>query len=569
MRKKLLCLLSALTIMISSVASAKTIEGVGAGYKGEIKVNVTYEGNEIKGVEILKHEETAFTKKAMEQVTKEIVENQSVEVDNVAGATYTSEGIKEAVGAAVTQAGIKLVSKAPAKKADAVLTDISTDIVVVGGGGAGLTAAIAAKEKGANVILLEKMAMLGGNTNYATGGINAANTSLQKKLGIEDSEELFYNDTMKGGKNKNNPELLKKMTEESKHIIDWLISKGTDLTEVSFSGGQSVKRIHRPTGGKAVGPVVVAALSDTADKLGIEIRTESEVTKLIKTGDKVTGVEVKHKGQTYIISAKAIVMATGGFGANPAMIEEYNPALKGFGSTNSPAITGEGIKMAKAVGADLVDMPEIQTHPTVVHNNTAMITESVRGEGAILINRDGKRFINELETRDVVSKAELAQKGASAFLVFDQGTRENLSAINGYVKQGFAVEASTLEELAGKVGIEPKIFVETITTYNGYIKAGEDKDFGKKGLPRELVKAPFYAIEVSPAIHHTMGGVRINTDTQVLTPEGKVIPGLYAAGEITGGVHGGNRIGGNAVTDITVFGKIAGENAADFVKNSK
>ena len=188
---------------------------------------------------------------------------------------------------------------------------------------------------------------------------------------------------------------------------------------------------------------------------------------------------------------------------------------------------------------------------------------------AILINRDGKRFINELETRDVVSKAELAQKGASAFLVFDQGTRENLSAINGYVKQGFAVEASTLEELAKKVGIEPKTFVETIATYNGYVKAGEDKDFGKKGLPRELVKAPFYAIEVSPAIHHTMGGVRINTNTEVLTPEGKVIPGLYAAGEITGGVHGGNRIGGNAVTDITVFGKIAGETAADFVKNSK
>ena len=213
-----------------------------------------------------------------------------------------------------------------------------------------LSAAIAAREKGANVILLEKMLMLGGNTNYATGGINAANTSLQKKLGIEDSEELFYNDTMKGGKNKNNPELLKKMTEESKYIIDWLISKGTDLTEVSFSGGQSVKRIHRPTGGKAVGPVVVAALSDTADKLGIEIRTESEVTKLIKTGDKVTGVEVKHKGETYKINAKAVVMATGGFGANAAMVAEYNPALKGFGSTNSPAITGEGIKMVNSVG---------------------------------------------------------------------------------------------------------------------------------------------------------------------------------------------------------------------------
>ena len=447
--------------------------------------------------------------------------------------------------------------------------DITTDVVVVGGGGAGLSAAIAAREKGANVILLEKMLMLGGNTNYATGGINAANTSLQKKLGIEDSEELFYNDTMKGGKNKNNPELVKKLTTDSSNIINWLTERGADLSEVVFTGGQSAKRTHRPAGGQAVGPVIVDALAETAEKDGIDVRTESEVVKIIKTGDKVTGVEVKHKGETYKINAKAVVMATGGFGANAAMVAEYNPALKGFGSTNSPAITGEGIKMTKAAGADLVDMSEIQTHPTVVHNNTAMITESVRGEGAILINRDGKRFINELETRDVVSKAELAQKGASAFLVFDQGTRENLSAINGYVKQGFAVEASTLEELAKKVGIEPKTFVETIATYNGYVKAGTDKDFGKTVLPRELVKAPFYAIEVSPAIHHTMGGVRINTNTEVLTPEGKVIPGLYAAGEITGGVHGANRIGGNAVTDITVYGKTAGENAADFAKTSK
>ncbi|MGL4402769.1 MAG: FAD-binding protein, partial [Fusobacteriaceae bacterium] len=183
----------------------------------------------------------------------------------------------------------------------------------------------------------------------------------------------------------------------------------------------------------------------------------------------------------------------------------------------------EGIKLVQEAGGDLVDMNQIQTHPTVVHNASDMITESVRGEGAILVNREGKRFINELETRDVVSKAELAQTGKSAFLIFDQGTRENLSAINGFVKNG------------------------------------EDKDFAKKGLPREIVKAPFYAIEVSPAVHHTMGGVRINESTEVLNKDGKAIPGLYAAGEITGGVHGGNRIGGNAVTDITVFGKIAGE----------
>lgn len=447
--------------------------------------------------------------------------------------------------------------------------NITTDVVVVGGGGAGLSAAIAAKEKGANVVLVEKMLMLGGNTNYATAGINAANTKLQKKLGIEDNAELFYNDTMKGGKNVNNPELVKKLTTDSANIIDWLTERGADLSEVVFTGGQSAKRTHRPAGGQAVGPVIVDALAETAEKDGIDVRTESEVTKLIKTGDKVTGVEVKHKGETYNITAKAVVMATGGFGANAKMVAEYKPSLEGFGSTNSPAITGEGIKMVKAVGGDLVDMTEIQTHPTVVHKKTAMITEAVRGEGAILVNREGKRFVSELETRDVVSKAELEQTGKSAFLVFDQEVREKLGAINGYVRKGFTVEGATVEELAGKIGVDAKGLVDTMAKYNGYVKAGEDKDFGKTVLPRELVKAPFYAIEVSPAVHHTMGGVRINTNAEVLTADGKVIPGLFAAGEITGGVHGANRIGGNAVTDITVYGKTAGENAADFAKNSK
>lgn len=447
--------------------------------------------------------------------------------------------------------------------------NITTDVVVVGGGGAGLSAAIAAKEKGANVVLVEKMLMLGGNTNYATAGINAANTKLQKKLGIEDSAELFYNDTMKGGKNVNNPELVKKLTTDSANIIDWLTERGADLSEVVFTGGQSAKRTHRPAGGQAVGPVIVDALAETAEKDGIDVRTESEVTKLIKTGDKVTGVEVKHKGETYNITAKAVVMATGGFGANAKMVAEYKPSLEGFGSTNSPAITGEGIKMVKAVGGDLVDMTEIQTHPTVVHKKTAMITEAVRGEGAILVNREGKRFVSELETRDVVSKAELEQTEKSAFLVFDQEVREKLGAINGYVRKGFTVEGATVEELAKKIGVDAKGLVDTMAKYNGYVKAGEDKDFGKTALPRELVKAPFYAIEVSPAVHHTMGGVRINTNAEVLTADGKVIPGLFAAGEITGGVHGANRIGGNAVTDITVYGKTAGENAADFAKSSK
>lgn len=250
------------------------------------------------------------------------------------------------------------------------------------------------------------------------------------------------------------------------------------------------------------------------------------------------------------------------------MVEKYNPKLKGFGTTNSPAITGEGIRMVEAAGGDLVDMVEIQTHPTVVHNKQVMITESVRGEGAILVNRDGKRFINELETRDVVSKAVLDQKGASAFILFNDGVRNNLKAADGYVKKGFAVEG-TLAEIAEKAGINADELEKTVSNYNELVNTQNDTEFGRKNMARALDGSKYYAIEISPAIHHTMGGVRINTKAEVLGKNGKAIRGLYAAGEVTGGVHGANRIGGNAVTDITVFGKIAGENAATFTKAMK
>lgn len=565
MFKKILLMLSLVSSM--AMASKEEFIGSGKGYNGDIKVKVSVEDKKISDIEVIKHEESGFTRRAMKKISDEILSSQSLDVDNIAGATYTSEGLKEAVGKAIASSGVVLNKGVKKVAQTEELKDMETDIVVVGGGGAGLSAAIAAKENGARVILLEKMPMVGGNTNYATGGINAADTSVQKKLGIEDSAELYYNDTMKGGKNLNNPTLLKKLTEESKHAIDWLISKGTDLTEVSFSGGQSVKRIHRPTGGKAVGPVIVDALNTTLENMGVETRTNNKVVKILTENNKVTGVLVENNGKEYKINAKAVVMATGGFGANAEMVAENNPNLKGFGTTNNPAITGEGIKLVQEAGGDVVDMKEIQTHPTVVHKTPNMITESVRGEGAILINRDGKRFINELETRDVVSKAELAQKGKSAFLIFDQQTRDNLSAINGYVNKGLTKEANSLSELSKMIGVNSKELEKTVARYNKFVKDGKDTDFNKKGLPREILKAPFYAIEVSPAIHHTMGGIRINENAEVLDKNGNRVPGLYAAGEITGGVHGGNRIGGNAVTDIIVFGKIAGENAAKDIKN--
>lgn len=553
-------------LLFSFNVFADTFEGVGKGYGGDIVVEAEISNNKLIAVKVKQDSESDFAKLVIQQIIEKVIATQNTKVDDVAGATATSKGIKRAISNAVKKSGATLTQteQTAAVKAQSV----ETDVVVIGGGGAGITASIAAHEKGAKVILLEKTALLGGNTNYATGGINAAGTKIQKAAGIEDSPELFMQDTIKGGKNLNNKELVKVMTENSSGIIDWLVERGVDITEVTFSGGQSVKRIHRPTGGVAVGPVVVSGLSKVLEKEKIDVRTSDKAIEIIKKDNRVVGVKVSGKDGEYTISAKAVIVATGGFGANSQMVTKYNPALKGFGTTNNPAILGEGIEMVEKVGGDLVDMKEIQTHPTVVHKKPYMITESVRGEGAILVNRDAKRFINELETRDVVSKAVLGQKEGSAFIIFNQEIREKLKAADGYVKKGYAVEG-TLDEIAKQLGLDAKTLKETVNKYNEVVKAKVDTEFNKKVFARELLGEKFYAIEISPAIHHTMGGVRINTNAEVLAKNGKAIRGLYAAGEVTGGVHGANRIGGNAMTDITVYGKIAGENAATYSKSVK
>ena len=555
--------------LLFTTASAEVYEGTGYGYNQDgIVLGVEIKDNKIVDIQIKKEQESDFAKPAIKEIIKKAIATQSYEVDGVSGASLTSEGTKEAIEEAVKTSGAKLTKVDAALKTNTKLPR-QADVVVIGAGGAGLTSAIAAHEKGAKVILIEKTELLGGNTNYATAGLNAAGTKIQEKLGIKDSPELFYEDTMKGGKNKNNKALVKVLTGKSSAIVDWLLERGVDLNELTSTGGQSAKRTHRPTGGSAVGPNIITALSNVAEKDKIDIRKGIKAIALVKNNNKIVGVKVKEaNGEEYIIKAKAVIVATGGFGANAKMVEKYNPKLKGFGSTNNPAIVGDGIVMIEKIGGALVDMDQIQTHPTVLHKKTNMITEAVRGEGAILVNKDGKRFIDELETRDVVSKAILDQKGKSAFLIFDEEIRTKLKAADGYVKKGYAVEG-TLEEIAAKIGTDAKTLEATLNKYNEAVKNKADNEFKKKTLPKELTGTKYYAIEVSPAVHHTMGGVRINTNAEVLGKNGRPIKGLYAAGEITGGIHGANRIGGNAVADITVFGKIAGENAATYSKSVK
>lgn len=431
-----------------------------------------------------------------------------------------------------------------------------------------MTAAIQAVQDGAtDVIVLEKMPITGGNTTRSTGGLNACATEYQAADGIEDSVELFVEDTMKGGKELNDKELVTVMAENSAAAVDWVNEIGGDLSVVGMFGGASVKRIHRPTDTSAVGPMLVKTLNAKMAELNIPVLLETTATQIL-VDDKgaVSGVVATDKdGKEMTIDCTAVILAAGGFGANAKMVEEYKPDLAGFGTTNHAGATGDGIAMAKELGVAFVDMDQVQTHPTVNPETQTMYTEGVRGNGAILVNKEGKRFVNELETRDVVSAAILEQTDGECYMVFDQAVRDSLSAIESYIKAGIVTEAETPEELGEAVGIDGAALAETLSIYAGYQESGSDADFGRESMEVPLTEPKYYAALCAPAIHHTMGGVKVNTNCEVLKEDGTAVPGLFAAGEITGGVHGANRLGGNAVTDIVVFGRIAGTAAEKYV----
>lgn len=444
----------------------------------------------------------------------------------------------------------------------------STDIVIIGGGGAGMTAAIEAHDQGAKVILIEKMPMLGGNTVRAEGGLNAAGTPYQAAAGIVDSPELHYEDTMKGGKNLNNPDLVRTLTNGAAASVEWLKENGAELSEVGRAGGASVNRIHRPAGGEAAGNFIVVALKKKLEEYNIDVRLQTTANEIIKNKDGVvTGVKVTDKeNKQYTINADSVILAAGGFGANMEMIKSYQPQLADFSTTNHPGATGDGTTMAEKIGAKLVDMKEIQIHPTTIPGQGVLITEGVRGDGAILVNTEGKRFTNELLTRDVVSQNILAQPGKVAYLIFNDELRANLKATEVYFGMDLVKEGSTPVELAQQIGIDAAALADTLERYNGFVSSGTDTDFERADLVLSFEKGKYYAIQVTPGIHHTMGGVVINTQAQVLDTNDQIIKGLYAAGEVTGGVHGGNRLGGNALADIITFGRIAADEAVKSLK---
>ena len=610
------CMVLSMGLVVMADGVSGDFTGTAQGLGGDVVVTLTLKDGKIVGCTATGDKETeGIGSKVIDSFPAIVAESGSIAVDAISGATVTSDAFVAAAEAALTEAGLN-----PEDYKTAIATaagedrTVDADVVVVGAGGAGMTAAISAAADGLKVVVVESQAMVGGNSVRATGGMNAAKTPLQDKntfgesAGVEktlaaaegyadnetitalaatvseqweaykanpegyfDSGELMELDTMIGGKGINNPELVKTLCSNTADSIVWLDSVGASLTSVGAFGGASVKRIHRPVNeeGKtlSVGAYIVPILEKNLQDAGVEIILNTTVdTILTDANGAACGVSgVANDGSKLTVNADAVILTTGGFGANLDMVVSYKPELAGFMTTNAAGIQGQGIKMAEALGAATVDMNQIQIHPTVEANTASLITEGLRGDGAILVNAEGKRFFDEVSTRDKVSAAEIAQPGSYSYLIVDQAMADASNVIQGYIKKGFTTQGETYEELAKALGMDEATFAETMNTWNGYVEAKNDPEFGRTSFANPLNTAPYYAIKVTAGVHHTMGGLKINPAAEVLTEDGSAIAGLFAAGEVTGGVHGANRLGGNAVADFVVFGRIAAQSAADYV----
>ena len=622
--KKLTAALLVFLMMVMTGAMALaytegTYTATAQGNNGPVTVSVTFSADAITDVTVVEHSETAgLSDRPITEIPAAIVENQSLAVDTVSGATNSSNAILTAVADCVAQAGgdVEALKAVAVEKAPVEDVEATYDVVVLGGGGAGLTASITAAQNGAKVILVEKAGSLGGNTLIAGQGFNAcdperqANTEMSEALlgqlksyldldpadfgafaevletvkgqindyiasgstTLFDSPELHMLHTYMGGKRTGldgtviepDLELARTFATNALDALEWAESIGAQWNDTTSTIlGAMWPRSHGLANGN-----VITILTDAAKANGVEIVTDTRANELIVENGKVVGVKATtSEGANVTLHANSgVVLATGGFSANAPMVVEYNNYWPGLSdtmpSTNAPTITGDGIVMAKAVGADLVGMGFAQLMPSS-HPVDGSLFSGIWGsaETQVFVNKEGKRYVNEYAERDVLSKAALEQTDGIFYIICDNKIAKNAD-VAGMEAKGNVVVADTLEELAEKLGIPADTFVETIERYNSFVDAQKDDDFGKPLFGEKIDEAPFVATPRSPSLHHTMGGVKIDTNTHVISTEGNVIDGLYAAGEVTGGLHAGNRLGGNAMTDFLVFGRIAGENAA-------
>ena len=567
----------------ASMAAPVTAEGTGVGKHGDITVAVTFDAGKIQDIKIVKNAENPIlAKKVFTDLKDQVVALSSTDVDLISGATFSAKGFIDAVNDAAKKAGVTLAKadKKALKKAARELPKTSNyDVVVIGAGGAGFSAAITARNAGANVVLLEKMPAVGGNSLISGAEMNVAKNWVQPKLGInDDSPELHAEDTFKGGDGKGDMKVINVMTHQALDAAKWCrdyLGVRFEDDNLFFFGGHSRKRALIPVG--HTGTEFIAKFQAKADELGIPVITNMKAEELIKDKDgRVVGVKATMDGSEYTFNAKGgVVLATGGFGANPEMVKKYNPKIdERFKTTDAPGSTGEALYMAERAGAELVNMGYIQTYPICDPLSGAIeLIADARFDGAIMLNQEGKRFVEELQRRDVLSEAILNQTGQYCWVLWNDNigkisntVKAHANEYEAFTKQGIMTTCDDLKCIADFTKIPFDQLQKTVKRVSDMAGKGNDKDFNHRAGLMDMQQGKYYVIKAVPSTHHTMGGVRINEKAEALTAEGKVIPGLWAAGEVTGVTHGTNRLGGNAYTDIIVFGRIAGEAAAKAAK---
>ena len=599
-----------------------TYSGEANGLNGPIKVEVKVDANKILEVKILEHKESpGISDNAMKNIPQSIVEYQSLNIDTVSGATYSSNGILEAVKNALADSGAnidELMKEINISSEPGETINKTADVVVIGGGGAGLAAAVSALQNDATVIVLEKMPSVGGSTIMAGGQYNAVDdvrqqayemrpeliTELETYIKQEpvndthkrimeelamqieefktngntyvfDSPQLHALQAFKGGDQVGNLELIESFTKGAEESIGWLESLGVEFRdEVATVTGALWQRTHQFVKPLVTGPIDAYMEFIDAKGSDAEILLNTAVTELIVENDKVVGVKAKQGNNEVIVKANSgVVIATGGFARNSEMVKKYDihwGGLEKLGSTNSVSATGDGITLAEAVGANLVGMEFIQLLPVGDPVTGGMQGNiSINAANQLFANNEGNRFVAEDERRDVLTQGLLEQPDQIMWILHDAHEYYNEDVRNDFnetigqlVESGVVVKGETIEELAANMGVSPENLRATVDAYNEAVAGKTADSMGKKLLQDPFDKGPFYASKRVPTIHHTMGGLEINTIAQVISKDGNIIKGLYAAGEVTGGIHGANRLGGNAIPDTVVFGKIAGESAA-------
>ena len=554
------------------------------GHNAPFTVNVTFTDYALSDIDTDGNLETiGVGKLALARLGDEIVKNQSLNVDGLTGASISSAALLGAVRDCAEQAGDTVLLDATPTAQQEPDEVYDTDVCVVGAGGAGFAAAIAAAQAGANVVVLEKCSIDGGSTNVSEGALNAVDPERQEPQGIEDSIDTFYQTTIDGGHGTGNPELVEYLVNNALDSVHWLEDLGVRFKdEVGSATGSLGQRSHYPY--TPSGNTYIRSFEDFqaahADQL--LVLNDVQATDLIlDDAGAVVGVKGLFKGDHEVtVNAKAVIIATGGFGANVEYRQSVNDGVwkevvldETIGCTNiQPCAQGEGLKLAEQAGAELINLSDIQLHPCGTPGTGLMEDIRTSGRNRIFVNESGDRFVNEGAERDTLCKAIFAQPDSTYFIVVNKlrypdpdWVDGNGATVANMIARGHVVGADTVEELAEATGMDAAKLQASIDAYNAVVRGEAEDEFGftaDNTADAEMTEGPWYACQKVPTVHHTMGGIRIDVNAQACDADGEPIPGLFACGEVTGGIHGENRLGGNAIADCMTFGRAAGANAA-------